>query len=203
MADELRGTPDRDGFGAQARRLLSEAVRLRGGVEGLRALALTDGPQHPDHFQVWVGALIQDGRLEAAAEAARQAIALLPLHGTAQGRICDALAWLATELKDSAGALDGRRQAWRAAPTRERLLALVATARACGRKRRSWPPRPQWWSRSCGPPAHPTASPGARARPASCCSWQGWWGLRLRPCGAKARWARAAPPTRGPSWCAT
>src|SRR5712692_7367361 len=134
MADELRGTPDRDGFGAQARRLLSEAVRLRGGVEGLRALALTDGPQHPDHFQVWVGALIQDGRLEAAAEAARQAIALLPLHGTAQGRICDALAWLATELKDSAGALDGRRQAWRAAPTRERLLALVATARACGWK---------------------------------------------------------------------
>ncbi len=134
-----------------------------------------------------MGALIQDGRLEAAAEAARQAIALLPLHGTAQGRICDALAWLATELKDSAGALDGRRQAWRAAPTRERLLALVATARACGREKEILAAEAAVVEQELRPPAHPTASPGACARPASCCSWQGWWSLRLRPCGAKAR----------------
>jgi len=130
--EELRRTPADERFDAKARQLLSEAVRLQRGVDGLEVLALELGAEHPEHLEEWIAALVQDGRRAAACEAARQALELLPPRGHARGRIYDALAWLRSESKDPSGAVEGRRQAWRASPSRDRLLALVAAARVWG-----------------------------------------------------------------------
>jgi len=119
-------------FGSEARALLSEAVELHGGPEGLRDLARDLGIDHPELFEDWIGALIRAGRRPEAIDSAREALAMPPSHGAARARLCETIARVAGEGGDEVLTLEARRQAWRAAPSRDRLLGLVAAARAVG-----------------------------------------------------------------------
>lgn len=121
-------------FASEARALLSEAVELHGGPEGLRDLARSLGTDHPELFEDWIGALIRAGRRQEAIGSAQEALAMPPSHGAARACLCETIARVAAEGGDQELALEARRQAWRAAPSRDRLLELVAAARVVGRQ---------------------------------------------------------------------
>jgi hypothetical protein len=98
------------------------------GVEGLADLARHPGPHQPGTYLDWIDA----GRISQAADAAREALARTPAAPIHLAHAADRLAELATRLGDLPGAVEARRRAWRVDPTRERLIALVTTARAAG-----------------------------------------------------------------------
>ncbi|MCP9491563.1 MAG: hypothetical protein MSC31_17060 [Solirubrobacteraceae bacterium MAG38_C4-C5] len=105
-------TPPSD---ARRRALAVEAVLRRDGVDGLATLARAHGLQSPELFEAWVGAL--EG--EAAARACREALDTIAPCGEPRARIAERLAATGEEV-------EGRREAWRAAPTMTRLRALAA-----------------------------------------------------------------------------
>lgn len=113
-----------------ARRLLTEAVEALEGVDGLGNLARELGPDQAQRHLDWVEALLRDGRRADAATAAREAIGTLAERGGPHARLAEHLADLAD---DDGARLEARRVAWRSAPSRDRLVALVETARLVGR----------------------------------------------------------------------
>jgi hypothetical protein len=117
---------------ARRQRLLTEATLLHRGLDGLADLARRPGSHRPGTYLAWVDALADAGRDADAADAAREALALANTTATALAQAADRLAGLTTRLGDSAAAVAARSTAWRAEPTRQRLLALVATGEAAG-----------------------------------------------------------------------
>jgi hypothetical protein len=119
------GTPERtaaaDGSGR---------VESLDGADGLGNLAREPGPDQAQRCLDWVEALLHDGRRADAATAARDAIGTLTERGRPHARLAEHLADLAD---DDGARLEARRIAWRSAPSRDRLVALVETARLVGR----------------------------------------------------------------------
>jgi hypothetical protein len=113
-------------------RLLAEAAVLHRGVDGLADLAHLPGPHAAGLHLAWIDALATADRLEEAADAAREALALPSVDTPHRATAADRLAEVTTRLADLAGAVEARRQAWQTEPTRRRLLALVTTAQAAG-----------------------------------------------------------------------
>jgi hypothetical protein len=126
-------TANTSGYWAHDRqRLLTEATVWHAGTDGLAVVARQPGPHQPTAYLDWADALTHDERLDDAAEAAREAMALDGLALEHRAELADRLAGLTHRLGDPATALDARRTAWRAHPTRQRLLALVGAAEAAG-----------------------------------------------------------------------
>ncbi len=111
-------------------RLLSEAAEWHGGADGLGQLARSRGALDPDVHRNWVDALIRTGRNRDAAGAAGQALCTLEPRGEARAAIAERLARLAASTGDDDGALEARRERWRAAPSTWRLIALIDIATA-------------------------------------------------------------------------
>src|SRR5215470_1891491 len=114
------------------RRLVTEAALLQSGLDGLADLARRPGPHQPGTYLDLIDALTEAGEVSLAADAARKALTLAPVAPGALAQAADRLAELSTRLGDPTGAVEARRRAWRVAPTRERLLALAASAQAAG-----------------------------------------------------------------------
>lgn len=114
-------------------RLLSEAAEWHGGADGLGELARARGALDPDAHRDWVDALIRAGRHGDAAEAAGEALRTLEPRGEARAAIAERLARLAASTGDADGALEARRERWRAAPSTGRLIALIDIATALDR----------------------------------------------------------------------
>lgn len=117
-----------------ARVLLSEGVEMHEGPDGLGALARARGPDYPELFEDWIAALVRTGRRPQAIDAAKAALGALTPHGEARARIAEACADLAIEVGDVELVLEASQQAWRAAPSRGRLLDLMTAARSVGRQ---------------------------------------------------------------------
>jgi hypothetical protein len=113
-------------------RLLAEAAALHRGVDGLADLAHLPGPHTGSLYLAWIDALATADRLDEAADAAREAMALPSADITHRAAAADRLAEVATQLTDLAGAVEARRRAWRTEPTRRRLLALVTAGQGAG-----------------------------------------------------------------------
>ncbi|HEY2937006.1 MAG TPA: hypothetical protein VGJ25_10430 [Gaiellaceae bacterium] len=110
--------------------LLVEAVELGGGSDGLAALARERGVRQPEIFAAWCDALAREERLADAAAACRQALAALDPQGETRAAIGERLAGVAERQGDGRTILEGRRAAWRASPSRDRLLAMHEAAAA-------------------------------------------------------------------------
>ncbi len=80
----------------------------------------------------WVDALTREGRVEAAAAAAREALERLQPRGVVRAGIAERLARFAAAQGDDDSVLEARRESWRSAPSTRRLLELVDTATALG-----------------------------------------------------------------------
>lgn len=122
---EWTGTDERLGV-----ELLIEAVELEGGSEGLAALARERGARQPEIFVAWCDALAREDRLEDAAATCRRALAVLDSQGEIRAVIGERLTRVAERQGDDRTILEGRRAAWRAAPSRDRLLAMHQAAAA-------------------------------------------------------------------------
>jgi hypothetical protein len=118
------------GKNPEARRLLTEATQLYGGVDGLAALAREAGPDQTELYLDWVQALRGADRDSEAAAAAREALDTVEPRGQTRARIAEHLAELLRD--DAAELLAARVAAWRAAPTEARLLTLHHAASAVG-----------------------------------------------------------------------
>lgn len=116
------------GFGREARRLLAEAATLHQGAEGLADLARQPGPNQAEAYLDWIDHLAREGKTTAALAAAREGLAAIPSPGQGRARLAERLAEMARSHGDAVLALEGSRQAWRAAPSVTHLLGL---ARAC------------------------------------------------------------------------
>ncbi|MGH8886977.1 MAG: hypothetical protein ACRDYX_17770 [Egibacteraceae bacterium] len=120
----------RYGFGAQARRALTEATERHRGVDGLADLAGIPGPNQAEAYRDWADGLARVGRLTEAEQTARQALERLEAHGRVQATLAQRLAALAAARGDGPALLEARQAAWRAEPTLTRLLSLIAVATA-------------------------------------------------------------------------
>ncbi len=119
-------------WAADRQRLLTEAALWLGGTDELARLARRTGVHQAATFLAWIDALIADERLEDAVSAAREGLALAGLPGARAGEIADRLGAAARAQGDATASLQARRQAWRAAPSRARLLAMVTAAANAG-----------------------------------------------------------------------
>ncbi len=122
---------DQKGWGRCARKLLREAVAMSAQADGLCALALEEGAEHPEVYHDWVGVLVQQNRLQEAIEAAREGIQRI-VDAPYRARLADRLALLAHTTHDVGLAVEATRAAWRAAPTVVRLLLMVAATERGG-----------------------------------------------------------------------
>ena len=122
---------DPKGWGREARRLLREAVELRGGVDGLGRLARDMGADHPEAYHEWVGMLVRLDRVPEAIRAAREGVDRIR-DAVYRARLADRLAFLATAEEDHTLSVEATRSAWRASPTEVRLLSLVTAAERAG-----------------------------------------------------------------------
>jgi hypothetical protein len=91
---ELLAASDDGSFVNEARRLLSEAVLLRDGTEGLTKLARERGISQPQLYLDLLAQLEREDRSEAAAEAAVEALAAPVPAGEVRAKIADRLAAL-------------------------------------------------------------------------------------------------------------
>ena len=128
----LAAVPAGYGFGTQARRLLVEATERSGGLDGLGELARTPSDQQADAYRDWVDALVRAHRLDDARQAAGEALDRLQPAGRTIAAIAERAGLLAAASSDDAAVLAAGQTAWRADPTRERLLALVEAATTVG-----------------------------------------------------------------------
>ncbi len=122
--------PEAYGFAREARRLLAEAAALHRGAEGLADLARRPGPDQAQAYLDWVDHLAGAERVAEAVAAAREGLGAVTGPAEDRARLAERLAGLAGAQGDPAGALDARRQAWRAAPSVARLLALAGACPA-------------------------------------------------------------------------
>jgi hypothetical protein len=122
-----------DGIWAASRqRLLTEAAVWQGGIDGLAEVARRPGTHQPTTYLDWIDALAGADRLADAGAAAREGLALVDLPGERAAEMADRLATVTLRQGDTVTSLQARRRAWRAAPSRQRLLAMVTAARAAG-----------------------------------------------------------------------
>jgi hypothetical protein len=119
-------------WAADRQRLLTEAALWRSGIDGLAEVARRPGIHQPTTYLAWIDALAEAGRPADAAAAAREGLALPGLPGERAADMADRLATVTLRLGHTRGSLAARRQAWRAAPSRQRLLAMVTAAQAAG-----------------------------------------------------------------------
>lgn len=124
----------RYGLAAAARSLLSEAAALSGGPDALGELARRASGSQGEAYRDWIDALVRVGRHEEAETAAREALATLAPAGRVRATIAERLLRLAARRGDGEAVLEGRREAWRASPTLQRLMDLVDTATALGQR---------------------------------------------------------------------
>lgn len=124
----LRSDGRGESYSGRDRALLTEAVLLHGGTDGLIDLARDRGARQPELYLELVGQLEREGQVQRTLEAAREALAMVPA-GEVRARIADRLGGLEI---DSRAGLEARRAAWRAMPSRDRLVALVRAARDSG-----------------------------------------------------------------------
>lgn len=130
----VEGEAQRDSPRArQLSRLLSEAAEWHAGADGLGELARSRGALDPDVHRDWVDALIRAGRHSDAAAAAGEALRTLEPCGEARAAIAERLARLTASTGDADGALEARRERWRAGPSTWRLIALIDIATALDR----------------------------------------------------------------------
>lgn len=122
--DHLRSTQLGEMSGT-VKDLLVEAVERHQGAEGLAALARERGSDSPELFLDWVTAVERAGSSSEAAEAAEEALARLGGEGRVSAQIADLLA---TVISEPLHTTDARRRAFRAEPTRGRLLDLIQAA---------------------------------------------------------------------------
>lgn len=112
--------------GSQVRKLLTEATERSVGIDGLAELARQAGSDQADLYLEWVQALRRADRYTDAANASREALEVLESEGSARARIAEVLAEL---FRGEAGQeFAARRSAWRADPTRTRLVTLHQAA---------------------------------------------------------------------------
>lgn len=116
------------GFGLQARRLHAEALELHRGTDGLAERARIRSPHQADACWDWIDALIRAGRSDDAERAACEALEMLGQEGFVRARIAERLARLAAARSDAATVLMAQREAWRAAPSWDRLTRLADAA---------------------------------------------------------------------------
>src|SRR6266540_3841558 len=83
------------------------------------------GSPDPEIHRDWVDALTREGRVEAAAAAAREALERLQPRGVVRAGIAERLARFAAAQGDDDSVLEARRESWRSAPSTRRLLELV------------------------------------------------------------------------------
>jgi hypothetical protein len=127
--EQLAAVPQRGpGFAREARQLLAEAAALHKGADGLAELARQSGPDQAEAYLDWADHLARHDRAAEALAAAGEGLAAVCSPGEGRARLAERLAELALSQGDSALCAEGRRQAWRAAPSVARLLGL---ARAC------------------------------------------------------------------------
>ncbi len=122
---------DDSGWGREARRLLREAVELEGGVDGLGRLARDAGADHPEAYHEWVGLLVRLDRIPEAIRAAEEGVDRIR-DAMYRARLADRLVFLATSQDDHSLAVEAARSAWRASPTKVRLLCMVRAAEQAG-----------------------------------------------------------------------
>jgi hypothetical protein len=127
-----RGSSPGDLVVRDVTRLRSEAAQWSGGADALAELAREPGSPDAEVHRDWVDALTREGRVEAAAAAAREALERIQPHGVIRAGIAERLARFAAAQGDGEGVLEGRRESWRSAPSTRRLLELVDTATALG-----------------------------------------------------------------------
>ena len=117
---------DTDDFEAVRRWLVREAVLLSRGVDGLEALADTDGQNHPEIFFDLVTSYVDvDDVKKAEAVCVRGIEKITSPHQ--QAVLADWLAKIAEKDNDMILALKHRRQAWRFEPTQRRLVNWCST----------------------------------------------------------------------------
>lgn len=128
----LRPLADDSGAnGAWAHAVLLEGVARLEGPRGLAALARSAGHRSGEAYLAWVDAARHAGDLDGAAEAAREGLgALAP--GWQRAAIAERLATLADNAGDKKAALEAWLEAWRSAPSLDRLLALMHLTRRAG-----------------------------------------------------------------------
>jgi hypothetical protein len=128
-------TGETSGYQARDRqRLLTEATVWHAGTDGLATVARRPGDHQPTAYLDWIDALTGDGRIAAAAAAAREAMTSTGWPSERSAEVADRLGTLSTRLGDPQAALDAHRTAWRTRPNRDRLLTLVAAADAAGQR---------------------------------------------------------------------
>jgi hypothetical protein len=125
-----RGSSPGDFVGRDVARLRSEAAQWSGGADALAELAREPGSADPEIHRDWVDALTREGRVEAAAEAAREALERLQPQGVVRAGIAERLARFAAAQGDGDAVIEARRESWRSAPSTRKLLELVDTATA-------------------------------------------------------------------------
>lgn len=131
--DVLAERPDPVRFWDYERqRLLTEAAMWRYGADGIAELARRPGPHQSATYLDWIDALTGIDRLTDAADAAREGLALADVPAERAAGIADRLAVITLRQGDPAASLDASLQAWRAAPTRRRLLTMTTAADAAG-----------------------------------------------------------------------
>jgi hypothetical protein len=96
---------------------------MSAGTAGLEDLARKQGDKHPGAYYDWVTALVREGNLRRAIEAAREGANSIR-EDSSRAILCDYLARLAGQSDDAGLVVESRRAAWRADPSGDRLVAL-------------------------------------------------------------------------------
>ena len=106
-------------------KLLREVVALRGGTEGIGALAHEQGATMPETYYEWILALRREGQDEEALHAAREGVTAVQIP-QARGVLANALATMLDERGKGEEALQAKQLAWRSYPTLYNLKVLLA-----------------------------------------------------------------------------
>ncbi len=114
--------------GRDADTWLREAIRLTQGARGLEELARAEGRARPFAFVNWLAVLAAEQRPYDVLAAARLALATLPASLPVRAEIADYLCSSAATLSDAETVRWGRREAFPAQPTLDRLVNLWEVA---------------------------------------------------------------------------
>ena len=110
--------------GKEADAWLREAIRLSQGLPGLETLARSEGKNRPHAYLDWFSALEQAGRHSEVLAGAQEALQILPEKLPIRAAVADYLCRAAQEVNEPEALHAGRREAFAATPTLNRLLDL-------------------------------------------------------------------------------
>jgi len=123
--ERLAASPENGGW---AHELLLDAVASTTGIDGLLALARQGGVRAGDAWLAAVDQARREGDMGAAARAAAEGLSAIG-RGPQRAVLAERKAVLAANAGDDEGALEGWLEAWRSAPTRDRLLCTLHASR--------------------------------------------------------------------------